>query len=144
MKRLLGYNAAYTLKCAMEKLKKVICSHNFLLSHEKNYFHLFMTIFLTHSWGKQCVSKRKTWNHSLARDSKPFFFQHNVFPTPDPENQSFTGENVFLIEKTENYVNKVPLQNAMILSCETYFSIKSLILFPKIFKSLLFSIFQNC
>ena len=108
MKRLLGYNAAYTLKCAMEKLKKVICSHNFLLSHEKNYFHLFMTIFLTHSWGKQCVSKRKTWNHSQARDSKLFFFQHTVFPTPDPENQSFTGENVFLIEKTENYVNKVP------------------------------------
>ena len=108
MKRPLGYNAAYTLKCAMEKLKKVICSHNFLLSHEKNYFHLFMTIFLTHSWGKQCVSKRKTWNHSQARDSKLFFFQHTVFPTPDPENQSFTGENVFLIEKTENYVNKVP------------------------------------
>ena len=108
MERLLGYNAAYTLKCTMEKLKKVICSHNFLLSHEKNYFHLFMTIFLTHSWGKQCVSKRKTWNHSQARDSKLFFFQHTVFPTPDPENQSFTGENVFLIEKTENYVNKVP------------------------------------
>ena len=108
MKCPLGYNAAYTLKCAMEKLKKVICSHNFLLSHEKNYFHLFMTIFLTHSWGKQCVSKRKTWNHSQARDSKLFFFQHTVFPTPDPENQSFTGENVFLIEKTENYVNKVP------------------------------------
>ena len=107
MKRPVGYIVAYTLKCAMEKLKKVICSHNFLLSHEKNYFHLFMTIFLTHSWGKQCVSKRKTWNHSQARDSKLFFFQHTVFPTPDPENQSFTGENVFLIEKTENYVNKI-------------------------------------
>ena len=109
MKHPLRYIAANTLKCAMEKLKKVICSHNFLLSHEKNYFHLFMTIFLTHSWEKQCVSKRKTWNHSQARDSKLFFFQHTVFPTPDPENQSFTGENVFLIEKTENYVNKVPL-----------------------------------
>ena len=108
MKRPLGFNKANSLKYALEKLKKVICSHNFLLSHEKNYFHLFMTSFLTHSWGKQCVSKRKTWNHSQARDSKLFFFQHTVFPTPDPENQSFTGENVFLIEKTENYVNKVP------------------------------------